>query len=103
MFAYLFCFGPLRKLGHGLRISVIFVEKLPFFKFRDLKFLALMFWHVEPLLCNDGEMDGYTRAVSGQWVCKQIPSETNTYATIEVLLDTSCSVGPCRDYKRDEI
>jgi hypothetical protein len=39
---------------------------------------------VEPLLCNDREMGGYTRAVSGQRLNKQVP------ATIELLLGTGC-------------
>jgi hypothetical protein len=29
--------------------------------------------HVEPLLCNDHEMDGYTKAVSGQRLGKHVP------------------------------
>jgi hypothetical protein len=30
-------------------------------------------WRVEPLLCNDREMDGYIRAVSGQRLGKHVP------------------------------
>jgi hypothetical protein len=44
---------------------------------------------LEPLLCNDREVSGYTRVVSGQWLGKRVPK-----ATIEEL----CFLcGPCRD------
>jgi hypothetical protein len=33
---------------------------------------------VEPLLCNDCDMGGYTRAVSGQWLGKHVPSASDT-------------------------
>jgi hypothetical protein len=38
--------------------------------------------NVEPLLCNDREMDGYTRAVSGQRLGKHVPAATDTNATM---------------------
>jgi hypothetical protein len=51
-------------------------------------------WRVEPLLCNHCEMGGYTRAVSGQWLSKNVPAATDTNVTIEEL----CFLcGPCRD------
>jgi hypothetical protein len=49
---------------------------------------------VEPLLCNDSEMGGYARVVSGQRLGKHVPAGTDMNATIEKL----CSLrGPCRD------
>jgi hypothetical protein len=33
-------------------------------------------WHVEPLLCNDREMGGYNKAVSGQRLGKHVPIAT---------------------------
>jgi hypothetical protein len=46
---------------------------------------------VEPLLCHDREMGGYTRDVSGQQLGKHVPAATDANATIEGLC------GPCRD------
>jgi hypothetical protein len=40
---------------------------------------------VEPLLCNDREMGGYTRAVSGQRLGKHVLIATDTKATIKEL------------------
>jgi hypothetical protein len=39
---------------------------------------------VQPLLCNDHEMDGYIRAVSGQRLGKHFPAATDTNATIKL-------------------
>jgi hypothetical protein len=56
-----------------------------------------MLQHIEPLLCNDGEMAEYTRDVSGQGLGKHVPAATETSVTIEYL----CSLcGPCRDIKQ---
>jgi hypothetical protein len=41
---------------------------------------------IELLLCNNCKMDRYTRAVSGQWLSKHVPTATNTNATIEKLV-----------------
>jgi hypothetical protein len=46
------------------------------------------------LLCNDREMDDYTRAVSGQGLGKYVPAALDTSATIE---DLCFLCGPCRD------
>jgi hypothetical protein len=49
---------------------------------------------VEPLLCNDCEMGGYTRATSGQRLSKHVPAATDANAKIGEL----CFLcGPCRD------
>jgi hypothetical protein len=37
---------------------------------------------MEPLLCNDREMDGYTRAISEQGLGKHVPTTTDTNATM---------------------
>jgi hypothetical protein len=37
---------------------------------------------VEPLLCNDREMGGYTRAVSGQRLGNHVTATTDTNATM---------------------
>jgi hypothetical protein len=50
----------------------------------------------EPLLCNDREMGGYTRALSGQRLGKHVPEATDTNATIE---EPCFLCGPCRDVK----
>jgi hypothetical protein len=42
-------------------------------------------------------MGGYTTAVSRQRFCKKVTAETNTHATIEVLVEADVSVGRCRD------
>jgi hypothetical protein len=39
---------------------------------------------VEPLLCNNREMEGYTRAVLGQRIRKHVPTATNRRVTMEV-------------------
>jgi hypothetical protein len=46
---------------------------------------------VEPFLCNDREIGGYTRAVSRQRLGKYVPTTSNRRATIEVLLETGFS------------
>jgi hypothetical protein len=38
---------------------------------------------VEPFLCNDHEMGGYTRVVPRQWLSTHVPAETDTHATTE--------------------
>jgi hypothetical protein len=49
---------------------------------------------VEPLLCNNHDVGGYSRAVSWQRLGKHVPAATDTNATIEQL----CFLcGPCRD------
>jgi hypothetical protein len=50
-------------------------------------------WRVEPLLCNDREMGGYTSAVSGQRLSKHVPAATDMNATIELYF----LLGPYRD------
>jgi hypothetical protein len=35
--------------------------------------VPIVLLHVEPLLCNDREMGGYTRAVSGHRLGKHVP------------------------------
>jgi hypothetical protein len=51
---------------------------------------------VEPLLCNDREMGGCTRAVSEQRLGKHVPAATDTNATIGEL----CFIcGTCRDVR----
>jgi hypothetical protein len=47
-------------------------------------------WCVQPLLCNDREMGGCTRPVSGQRLSKHVPIVTNQRSTMEVLLETGC-------------
>jgi hypothetical protein len=42
-----------------------------------------MLLRVEPLLCNDIEMGGYTRTVSGQRLGKHVPEATDTHITEE--------------------
>jgi hypothetical protein len=59
----------------------------------------------EPLLCNNHEISNYTRAVSRQWLGKQVPVATDTHATIEVLLETpfytrSVQMGHKENWKR---
>jgi hypothetical protein len=49
---------------------------------------------VEPLLCNDREIGGYTRAVSGQRLGKHVPTATDTKATREKLF-SMWSVSRC--------
>jgi hypothetical protein len=52
---------------------------------------------VEPLLCNDREMGGYTRTGYGQRHGRHVSTATDTNATIE----ERCFVcGPCRDFIR---
>jgi polyferredoxin len=41
--------------------------------------------HVEPLLCNDGKMAGYTSAVSGQWLSKHVLATTDMNTTLQEL------------------
>jgi hypothetical protein len=40
---------------------------------------------VKPLLCNDSEMGGYTRAVSGQRRGKHVPRATDTKAIMDTI------------------
>jgi hypothetical protein len=49
---------------------------------------------VELFLCNDREMGGYTRAVSGQRLSKHVPAATDTKATTE---EFCFPCGPYRD------
>jgi hypothetical protein len=41
-------------------------------KVNDINIPLYILQRVEPLLCNDLEMGGYTRAVSGQRLSKQV-------------------------------
>jgi hypothetical protein len=73
----------------------------------DLRFSqSFSFYTVacRPLLCNDCEMGGYTRAACRQRLGKHFQAETNTHATIEVLLETGafCWSLP-RGYRQDEV
>jgi hypothetical protein len=43
---------------------------------------------VEPLLCNDRDINKYTRTVSRQRLVKHFSAATVKHATIEVLLET---------------
>jgi hypothetical protein len=42
------------------------------------------------LLCDDREIDEYTRDFSGQRLSKHVPAATNRRATTEVVLETGC-------------
>jgi hypothetical protein len=44
--------------------------------------LVLIYQTARPFLCNDREMGGYTRAVSGQRLGKYVPATTDTKATM---------------------
>jgi hypothetical protein len=48
-----------------------------------MTFIVLL--RVEPLLCNDREVGGYIRVVSGQRLGKRVPAATDTEATVEEL------------------
>jgi hypothetical protein len=51
---------------------------------------------VQPLLCNEREMGGYTRAVSGQRLGKHVPSARHEYNNGTA--EERCFLrGPCRD------
>jgi hypothetical protein len=54
-------------------------------------------WRIDPLLCNDREMGGYTRTVCGKRLGKHVPAATDTYATIE---EFCFQFGPCWDVIR---
>jgi hypothetical protein len=59
-------------------------------------------WRIEPLLCNDREMGGYTRVVSGQLLGKHHPAAKNRRATMEILLERGVSAwSGTRSYKED--
>jgi hypothetical protein len=83
---------------------IITVQLLPFLLGRWLGGRLLnenILQRVEPLLCNDREMGGYTRAVSGQRLSKHVHAATNRRATTVVLLETGCLLrGPCRGVVR---
>jgi hypothetical protein len=66
-----YCFSP--KLS---RVNLVHTQ---------LKCIFNILQHVEPLLCNDLEMGGYTRAVSGQRLRKHVPAATNLKETITQL------------------
>jgi hypothetical protein len=54
-----------------------------------------MLLRVELLLCNDPEMGGYTRVVSGQRLGKHVPAGTNPEATIKKAVFSMLSVPRC--------
>jgi hypothetical protein len=53
----------------------------------------VLLWRLEQLLRNDRATHGYSRAVSRQRFGRHVPAETNTHATLEVLLETGCFYG----------
>jgi hypothetical protein len=42
------------------------------------RILHFILWRLEPLLCNDREMGGYIRAVSGPRLDKHVPAKQTT-------------------------
>jgi hypothetical protein len=56
-----------------------------------------MLWRVEPLLCNDREMGGYTRTFSGQRFRKHVSAATDMNVTTEEMCFLYCL---CRDVIR---
>jgi hypothetical protein len=60
--------------GHAQKVSTFSSPSSPF---------PSVLYREEPFLCNDREMRGYTRAVSGQRLGKQYPASTDTNITIE--------------------
>jgi hypothetical protein len=47
-----------------------------------IRTVTIIFYRIEPLLCNDCEMGGYTMDVSGQRLGKHVPAATDTHATM---------------------
>jgi hypothetical protein len=69
---YAICDSEVRELLLGLWTSIL--------------------WSVQPLLCKNRQMGGYSKAVSGQRLGKHVAAETDMNATTEEL----CFLcGPC--------
>jgi hypothetical protein len=64
-------------LRHGLK-----------FQYVKILFKGSNVLELEPLLCDNGEISKYTRAVSKQRIDEHVPRATNGRATMEVLLET---------------
>jgi hypothetical protein len=45
-------------------------------------------WRVQPFLCNRRINNGVMQPISRQRIHKYVPAATNTYTTIELLLET---------------
>jgi hypothetical protein len=58
-------------------------------------YVLCLLWRVEPLLCNDREMGGYTRPVSGQRLSKHVPAATDTNANNRRAVFSMWSVPRC--------
>jgi hypothetical protein len=84
---------------HTKMAVTVFSETLETFSYIVAYLLKAITVELEkqPLLSNDRENCGYTRDVSRQRLGIHVPAETNTLATIEVLLETGLSVGPFRE------